>query len=448
MKQLTVKKTFNLRIKGKPSSAIKDASPSDLAAVLPSSIPFIKPKLSKKIKDSILEGEVLFFDKNNPSIQFVSPMSGVIKHIEYGERRSLEAVIIEQDKKSPKSFKPVSESELKAFNKEDLTTYLTDQGTWSFLRAFPFKKIADPNSEIPAIYVTLDDLEPFKPQSHLYAQGKEVAFSYGLTILSKLSSVVEVIGSDTLNYEGHPLQSSITISAKGHYPATDPGVVLYHNKTSAAENNSVYISGQDVIRLAEGMLTGAYPKRKLVTVSGSLVKEPFHCWANEGDPLTSILEGLDINGGEPYVILGGLFTGRRATIETHLGFYDDSIQVIPKNNGAEFFNFFKLGTEKVGYSKSYLGAFFKSFLFSPTAALNGGDRDCISCSYCAEVCPVDLLPQYVFKYLKGDDIEGAMNNGVLDCTECGLCTYVCPSKINLDHHFKDAKRQLHKEAMG
>ena len=73
---------------------------------------------------------------------------------------------------------------------------------------------------------------------------------------------------------------------------------------------------------------------------------------------------------------------------------------------------------------------------------------CIACSYCADVCPVDLLPQYVYKYVQSGDIETAMQNGLLDCTECGVCTYVCPSKINLDHHFKVSKAQLHKEAMG
>jgi len=446
MKQLSVK-TFDLRIKGAPGDQIKESASSDLAAVLPSSIPFIKPKLTKKIGDTVQQGEILFFDKSMPTTQFASPVSGKIKHIEYGERRRIDEVIIEKDDKTAKSFDAISEDTLSSLSREDLTAYLVDQGTWPLLRVFPFKKAVDPKVDIPSIYVSLDDLEPFKPQSAVYAKGREDLFKFGLKILRKLSSSVEVIASSEQDLGSHPLADVITVAVKGHYPATDPGVVLYQEKTSTEQNATAYISGQDLIRLADGLRQGAYPTRKLVTVSGSLLKESFYCWADEGQPIMSIIEGLDINGGEPYTILGGLLTGRRSSIESYLGFYDDAIQVIPQRHEPEFFNFFKLGASKVGYSKSYLGGFIKS-LFSPTAALNGGDRDCISCSYCAEVCPVDLLPQYVFKYLKGNDIEGAMHNGVLDCTECGLCTYVCPSKINLDHQFKVAKQQLHKEAMG
>ena len=206
------------------------------------------------------------------------------------------------------------------------------------------------------------------------------------------------MASDSVDYTSHPLSSFVSVSVSGHYPATDPGVVLYHNKKNASENTSVFISGQDLIRLAEGLLTGLYPKRKMVMVSGSLIKESFHCWINEGAPITSVVEGLDINAGTPYVVMGGLFTGRRSAIESYVGFYDDALQFIPPHNGGEFFNFFKLGQSKVGYSKSYLGGFLKSLTFSPSAGLNGGDRDCIACSYCSDVCPVDLLPQYVFKW--------------------------------------------------
>ena len=176
--------------------------------------------------------------------------------------------------------------------------------------------------------------------------------------------------------------------------------------------------------------------------------KPFKTALSEGQPLTSIVEGLDINNGAPSVICGGMITGRRSNLDGYLGIYDDAIQVIPENEGAEFFNFFKLGAKKTGHSHTYLGAFLKSVLLSPTSALNGSDRDCIACGYCVDVCPVDLLPQYVFKYIRGNDIEGAMHNGLLDCTACGMCTYVCPSKINLDHEFSEAKAVIHKEAMG
>ena len=155
-----------------------------------------------------------------------------------------------------------------------LKTALLKVEVWPFLKVFPFKKVCSPDQDIPAIYVTLDDLEPFKPQSQVYGKGKDL-FDFGLDALRKLSAAVHVVGAGAISYENNDLASSITLTLSGHYPATDPGVALYHNKTRVEDNASAYISGQDVIRLGEALKTGTYPVNKIVTVSGSLVREAF-----------------------------------------------------------------------------------------------------------------------------------------------------------------------------
>ena len=141
MKRIKLKKSFDLRINKRPSDIVKESDVSLTSAVMPDSIPFIKPKLTRKVSEKIAAGEVLYFDKSNPKIQFVSPVSGVIKDIEYGERRRLDAVVIEENDAPPKLFNKLNSSSISNLSKEALTSQLLDQGLWPFFRSFPFKNI-------------------------------------------------------------------------------------------------------------------------------------------------------------------------------------------------------------------------------------------------------------------------------------------------------------------
>ncbi len=77
--------------------------------------------------------------------------------------------------------------------------------------------------------------------------------------------------------------------------------------------------------------------------------------------------------------------------------------------------------------------------------MNGEERACINCGYCARVCPVDILPQFTFKAAAADEIEEALALGLLDCVECGLCSFVCPAKIEISDILKNAKEVYSKE---
>ena len=65
--------------------------------------------------------------------------------------------------------------------------------------------------------------------------------------------------------------------------------------------------------------------------------------------------------------------------------------------------------------------------------------------HCADICPVDILPQLTYKAVLAEEVEEALEHGLLDCVECGLCTYVCPSKIELTESLKSAKAAYRKE---
>jgi electron transport complex protein RnfC len=66
-------------------------------------------------------------------------------------------------------------------------------------------------------------------------------------------------------------------------------------------------------------------------------------------------------------------------------------------------------------------------------------NECTRCGFCIDVCPMDLLPQIMYRFIKENDIEEAFDYGLNECIECGCCAYVCPSNIPLVHYFKSAR---------
>lgn len=71
----------------------------------------------------------------------------------------------------------------------------------------------------------------------------------------------------------------------------------------------------------------------------------------------------------------------------------------------------------------------------------GTPSPCIRCGDCADVCPVNLLPQQLYWYTRAKNLEKAQDYHLFDCIECGCCSHVCPSHIPLVHYYRYAKQE-------
>lgn len=74
------------------------------------------------------------------------------------------------------------------------------------------------------------------------------------------------------------------------------------------------------------------------------------------------------------------------------------------------------------------------------------ELSCIRCGFCADACPVKLLPQQLYQFARSQNLEQLDNYQLNDCIECGACSYVCPSKIPLVDYFKAGKSALTADA--
>ncbi len=67
---------------------------------------------------------------------------------------------------------------------------------------------------------------------------------------------------------------------------------------------------------------------------------------------------------------------------------------------------------------------------------------CIRCGACADVCPVKLQPQELYRHARTDNPAGSQRYHLFDCIECGCCSSVCPSHIPLVHYYRNAKSRI------
>jgi Na+-transporting NADH:ubiquinone oxidoreductase subunit A len=443
MKLIKIKKGWRYNIAGRPSAREAVVFSLKTVALVADRIPG-KTRLLVKEGDAVNIGSALLADKNNPDLKFMSPGGGRVSAILYGPRRVIEEIVITLD--TVENFEPfdVFSKETLDLNPRDaLVSELMARGLWPFLRQLPFRVIADPHITPSAIWVTLGSADPFQPLPQVYLKGQETVFELGVRALKKLSDRVNLCWYGDMPDDSRFLNEGVTHRITGRYPATDPGVVLYHIKKTPAENRDWYIDGQDVIAIGQCLKEGRYPVDRVVSFSDGIPENSRHLKTRLGVQLRDLAADIPISSDKQWVA-GGILSGYASSPDRHLDGYSTSVMIVDISRQSELFGFLRPGFKKLSRSRTLMS----TFLLAPLPVntdMHGEIRPCINCGYCASVCPVDILPQFTCKSIWADEIEEALAGGLLDCVECGLCSFVCPSKIELAETLKTARKQYHKE---
>jgi len=444
LRSIHIKKGYHLRLAGAPTDTLKSYTSPSRVAACPSRIPFIKPRLKVKKGDTVQVGTLLYEDKQDSRFQFLSPGGGQVEEIRLRPRRIIEAIVIAlSSNESQVTFPTLSNQDVDTISRSSLVDMLCTGGVWPFIRALPFRDIAHPDSIPPAIFISLDDLEPFQATPKIYLNGNEALFDFGVRVLKRLSDTVYVTAAQADPNGQQCVNPSVNLTHTGKYPACDPGVLLYHLKTSSDENKSWFVAGQDVLLIAQLLINGHYPTRRVVALGGSDVGETGHIQTRMGVPIAHLLDH-PMDPATTRGITGGVFRGHTMAPNDFLGFYETSLTFLPEGNEKEFLALFNPGWKKQTYSRVFLSCLNPANL-SVNCNRHGDERACIACMHCADVCPVDMLPQLAYKAILAGEVEEALGHGLLDCVECGLCTCICPSKIELTKTLKAAKADYRKE---
>lgn len=108
-------------------------------------------------------GSPLMCDKNNPVLQFVSPVSGEVAAVNRGERRKVLNVTVKSDGKMESV--EVSVPEIASLTGEQIKEMMLSYGLFMFVKQRPYDTIADPGIAPRDIFVTAWDSAPLAPTS-------------------------------------------------------------------------------------------------------------------------------------------------------------------------------------------------------------------------------------------------------------------------------------------
>lgn len=446
MQELNITRGYRLRVAGRPSSELTRLADPRRVAFLPDKIPNIKPKLKAAEGDAVQIGSVLFEDKRDPRLIFLSPGGGTVERIQYGPRRKIEAIVIKRDlDNEPRlQFPAISMTALKKMDRGQLVGHILQGGLWWVFRQLPFRDLPEPDAIPPLIVLSLSAKEPFLPLPHVYLQDRMEMLAFGLQVLSTLADGRVMVLADA---DDHLLFDQCgdlwTHRLTGEYPADDPGTIVYYTKKSADQNRAWYIAGQDLLMLAQLLAQGLLPVERIVSVAGSRAARRRHYRTRFGSPLAHLVDPTTA-GSDVRPVVGGLLTGYAGRMDGFMGPYDNALNLVPAGGRAEFLELFNPGRTKPTYSRAFVSRLNPRRL-RYDCSLHGGRRACIACMHCADICPVNILPHMTYKAILADEVEEYLQHGLLDCVACGLCSYVCPSKIELAHTFTQAKAAYAKE---
>lgn len=440
-------KGYDLNLSGRPAPVLEDLPPPSQVAAVADRLRFVKPRLAVKVGDRVKVGSLLFSDKSRAEVQFRSPGGGTVSAVNFGPRRQLQEVVISLDSAEDyEEFPRVSEPDLKSIDRARLIELITGGGLWPLIRVLPYRDAARPENLPPALFVYLDSLEPFHPLPQVYLEGRKNLLHFGLRVLERLAGAPAIVTACRANAESlNGLREIIGRTLAGNYPAHDPGVLLYRTKTSSDQNHAWFIEGQDLLQVAMLLRQGRFPIERIVTLGGPAATQPRHLRTRLGAPLTLLTAGRTA-AGEVRLVAGGVLTGSRAPADSHLGLFEKSLVLLPEGNvPGGFLAWAMPGAQTPSYSRAFLSSFRRRRELPRDCNRHGGLRACIQCGFCAQVCPVDILPQLTYKTVLAGEVEESLAHGLLDCVECGLCSLVCPSKIELLKALREARGKFYEE---
>ena len=286
MKTVHLQKGYDLKLTGKPSGEVDVLPRPARVAVVPERLRFVKPRLKVKVGDHVKVGSVLFEDKRHPTIFYRSPGAGTVSAVALGSRRVVRHIVVDlDDTEAFEEFEPIGGDALEGIDRLELIDRLMAAGLWPLVQELPFRDAARRESRPSALFVHLDNLDPFHPLPSAYLRGCEDLFEFGLRALERAAEApVRVCVSKENASTVNGLRGRITHVYTGSYPAHDPGVLLYRTKRSADENHAWFISGQGVLLLAYFLREGRFPTEQTLVRAGG-EKPPTRQGPNRRSPL-------------------------------------------------------------------------------------------------------------------------------------------------------------------
>ena len=390
----------------------------------------LTPKLQLKEGTEVKAGEPLFYDKNNPDIQFVSPVSGELVAIERGERRKVLSIRLLADKEQEYLKHP--KLSLNEVSREELLRYFLSTGLWPFIKQRPFDLIADPKQTPKAIFVSGLNTGPLNTDLDFVLKGSEDKLQAALSALKKLTpGSVHVTVASKKNSVFSTLDDIVLHQINQLHPAGLVGTQIAHIDPINKGEVVWVVGAQDLVIMGELLLTGQFNATRSIAVAGSRITSPKYIKTKIGAELGPILEAIGVQEGDNRFIAGDVLTGAQVKPNEHLRYYATQLTVIPEGNDYEFFGWNKPVFDKVSPTRALTFSWLsKNKAYDLDTNTNGEHRAFVVTGSYEEVFPLDIYPMQLLKACMVKDLDEMEQLGLYEVApeDFSLTEFICISK--------------------
>jgi Na+-transporting NADH:ubiquinone oxidoreductase subunit A len=442
---ITLKKGLDIPLTGGVDSYNVESRSSDMYAIVPDDFPGHTWKVRVKPGDQVKKSSPLLTDKATDKIAITSPVDGIVEEIRRGERRKIEAIVINPSSNSVNDETTFTIGD----TKDDIIDVICKSGLWVYLRQRPYDIVPNPQIAPRDIFVTAFDSAPLAPEIITQKTLNQDYLDAGIKALAKLTEgkvyLCVPFGS------GISSASAKVVEIQGPHPAGNVGVQIANIKPINKGETVWATDAKTVIRIGELMLTGKTNFSTIVALTGPDVKHPKLIATTIGASIKSLVKDeLKQENGNIRIISGNVLTGIKSAVETDfLRFPYRQITAIDEGDSAdEFMGWASLSPNKYSVKRSFPSTFkFLTKKFDFDARIRGGHRAMILSGEYDKVLPMDIYSEYLIKAILANDIDRMEKLGIYEVApeDFALPEFVDTSKLPLQQIVADGLSRLRKE---
>ena len=431
-KTIKLKRGHDIKLVGS-AMKVKGQTPEiSTFALKPADNHGIKPKLMVKVGDEVKAGTPLFYDKNNETAMFCSPVSGEVADIVRGEKRKLLEIRVLADKEI--RYEDLgTQSSIDSLDRDTVVEGLLKSGAWPMLRMRPFAKAAKPSDTPKAIFISGFDSAPLAPDYNFILEGKAAEFQNGIDVLKKLTT-----GKIHLNLEAGEKSCDAFANAQGvevtHFDGPHPsgtiGVQIHHIDPIKKGDVVWYVNPQDVLTIGKVFTDGKFDPVRTIAVTGAEFGVRKYYETRLGCSIEPFIKDNLVGEGNTRFISGSPLLGDRIESNGFLSFWDCQVTAIHERDYPEFQGWLMPSYKRPTASLAFPWSIEPDTQFVANTSTHGEERAFIVTGQYEKVLPMDIYPVYLLKAIMAEDIERMEGLGIYEVAEdeMAICEFVCTSK--------------------